>query len=403
MPWGEADVLLGMDPFETARAIGLDPALRVAHADRTRIVANIGSLDERLGAEDLAPRIAAFLRPFGNEGVRLLDDVAQSCREVFQTDRLVDLVLLGAAFQLGLIPVSVEAIETSVRRLEQRGIGRSLDALLYGRRLAAGGARPRRATADGEEVGRLLRLYTRGLSRSRRGGRQLAHRFERLVQETLLRTPGLAETDSGRQARRDLVAALRRCVTWGGIEYASRFAQLIAQLYEADRADHGRDLTCLSIFPLADAMLIRDPVYLASMAVSFEHRRRTRQRLNVKPARGDRLERRYMNRFEIVALGRRLRLEIRTSDWPARLIARAGSLIPRRIRGTRAERRVRAVIEDFVDRAATEAPRDYRRWHAALRLLHDHARETRLQGVSARELRSMLEMQLSGGRDGDGA
>ena len=42
--------------------------------------------------------------------------------------------------------------------------------------------------------------------------------------------PGLTETDAGRHARRDIILAAYRCLQWGGIEYAERYAGLVTDL-----------------------------------------------------------------------------------------------------------------------------------------------------------------------------
>jgi Pyruvate/2-oxoacid:ferredoxin oxidoreductase gamma subunit len=68
----------------------------------------------------------------------LLADISGTAQREFLTDRVADLVVLGAAFQRGFIPVSVESLEAAMRRLETRGFGRSLEAFDFGRRLAEG-------------------------------------------------------------------------------------------------------------------------------------------------------------------------------------------------------------------------------------------------------------------------
>jgi hypothetical protein len=203
--------------------------------------------------------------------------------------------------------------------------------------------------------------------------------------------PGLSETDPGRQARRDLVVALHRCLCWGGFEYARRYADLVTALYRADRGDKGRAITRNAILPLAEAMLIRDPIYEATLVVDPQQNRQIRHRLNVKLARGDRLERRFLTRIEVVAFQRRFRWDIRFSDWAPWIAAVARHRIPQRWRGTAVERQIRDLVIDVVERAARGGARDYARWSETMQRLHDQVLEDRLRGMALSELGMLIE------------
>jgi hypothetical protein len=203
--------------------------------------------------------------------------------------------------------------------------------------------------------------------------------------------PGLTETQPGRMARRDFVLALYRCLLWGGFEQAGMYAQLITQLYEADRGDRGRALCRHAVLPLAEAMLIRDPIYIASMATSAEQRRRTRRLLNVKEARGDQIERRYLTRLEFQGFGRRMRADVRTSDWPGRLLRMTRRMVPLQWRGTAHERELRQYVMDVVRRAAHCPSSEYDSWAEALTRLHNQAVENRLRDMAISELRMLIE------------
>jgi indolepyruvate ferredoxin oxidoreductase len=400
IPYGEADLLLGIDGGETLRAVALDAdgfPLRVAHESRTHAIANSGefaveaSLGTMAGGALSRGRIAAALGAVTRHEHATVEDFAAACRAWFHTDRVTDLAMLGLAYQRGYVPVTLEHIETAVRRVEQAGFGRSMEAFQFGRRLAVDGRLLSRPTpSPGEEdIERLVRRIVLSIRQAPFVGRRRAQRFEHLLEQALLSMPGLSETAPGRQARRDLVGALYRMLEWGGFNYAQQYAQLIMELYRADRGDRGRGVTRNAVLPLADAMLIRDPVYVACMAGSMEHRRRTRQRLNVKPARGDHVERRYLTRLELIAFQRRYRADVRTSDWPTR-VARAVRLVaPSRWRGTRREREIRSYVMDFVQRARFGCAAHYELWADAMSRLHHHAAEERLRDMALAELRML--------------
>ncbi len=393
IPYGEADLLLGLDAGEALRAIDPALALRVAATDRTAIVVNSGAfIDDHEPAELPTGPIAAALRAVCRDDVTpLLEDFSGACRAAFQTDRVADLVILGTAFQMGLVPLTPEALDAGVRAVEAAGAGRAVEAFQFGRQLAADPRlfqRPRDPEAEAVErsVRRGALLARRG--RGRRGDD--ARRVAELVAATMSEAPGLSETDPGRQARRDLVAALERLTIWGGPEYAERYAELVMALYRADRGDRGRALTRDAVLPLAEAMLIRDPIYVATVATGRLQRWRVRRRLNVKRARGDRISRRFLVRVELVAARRRMRLDVRTSDWPLQLLAILRLLVPRRFRGTRRERLIRASVSELVRRAAAGAADDYDRWAEAMRRLHQQALEDRLRGMAPSELEMLI-------------
>jgi len=201
----------------------------------------------------------------------------------------------------------------------------------------------------------------------------------------------LSLTEAGREAQHVLAVAIRRCITWGGFDYAERFADAAVALYRADSESRGYELTTLGILPLAEAMLIRDSIYLSSMAVSAEHRRHTRQRLNVRRARGDRLEIRYLTRLEITVLRWRFRLDLRTSDWMARGLALARHLLPSAWRGTRRDRDVRRMVQEILLRASTGADEHYDHWVPILKELHDMALDGRLRRANPERLKEMLK------------
>jgi hypothetical protein len=388
IPYGEADLLLGMDCVEALRAIDRDAPLRVASADRTCAVVNVGPLGGEPKPDSLGGPggLAAAFRAVSRDGYLLLEDFAGACRGAFQTERLVDLALLGTAHQLGLVPLTREAIEASAQRLEDRGFGRAVEAFQLGCHIAADrrlAQRPVEAAAEDLEraVRRALLLL----------GRRRGAPFADLLRRTIDAAPGLSETDPGRQARRDLVAALERCLAWGGFSYARRYAELVAALYRADRGDTGRALTRDAVLPLAEAMLIRDPLYVATMATSPHHRLRIRRSLNVKHARGDRLERRFLTRIELEALRRRYRLDLRTSDWPAWALALLRRAVPAAWRGSRRQRRIRDHVVGVVEQAARGAVTDYRRWSETMHRLHVQAREDRLRSMAPSELQMLLE------------
>ncbi len=401
IPYGEADVLIGLDAHEALRSVIPDEPLRVAHRDRTAAIINCGSF--QADANDSAPsQRRVLLEAFGavsRDDHCVIEDYATACRTWFYTDRVTDLALLGAAFQRGLIPVRLDAMEMALRTLETRqdGVGRAREAFEFGRCLAVDERLLSRQRGQATEpLGRVVRRIVLSVRGTRWGGRTKARKLERLLEQCLTSTPGLSETAPGRQARRDMVASLYRCMEWGGYDYADRYAQLLMDLYRVDRGDTGRCITRDAVLPLAEAMLIRDHVFIATMARSLEQRRRFRLHLNVKQARGDRVERRYLTRLELIAFSRRYRADIRTSDWPARLARASRFLLPHRWRGMRRDREVREYLINLVQQARHGCEHDYERWSEIMQRLHHHAELGTLRLMAPAEIRMLAEPESAG-------
>ena len=383
-PYGEADLLLGFDAVETLRAVGPDPYLRVAAPDKTYVVANLGAFEDQVQSElsaalETLPR--ALSRATHAEGA-LLADICGTARREFLTDRVADLVALGAAFQRGFVPVSVESLEAAMRRLESRGYGRSLEAFDFGRRLAEGLETAEAESRRGESLGRLVRRTALEIEASRHGGRRRARHFREIVRDAIDAMPSLYATNDGRAALRDFVNAAARCISWGGPRHLRWFAGLVREMHDADPT---RELCTYGILPLAEAALIRDALYVAAMQSGVGQARRIRERLGVRENRGDQMYRRYLNRIEVVLGRTRWRLDLRSSDWAAQLALILWRVVPNELRGQPEDRRARAAVLELVERAM-HAPAERARWVAAVRQLHELAATHRLHGLPAGEV-----------------
>jgi indolepyruvate ferredoxin oxidoreductase len=390
-PYGEADLILGVDAVETLRAIGPDPFLRVSDPSRTYAVASDGPLDDQV--DEARVRAAGELEQALGMACRtdhaFVRDVASICRRTFLTDRLTDLVLLGVAFQRGLVPVSVQALEAALVRAEERGFGRCLEAMRFGRILGAESALPEEgARRDPDHPVALVRRFLLEISRSGLGGARAARRLRPLFGQLLRRTGSWRRDPKLLQAQRDMVNGLHRCWLWGGVSYAEAYARLMDSMLAVE------GLAPLAALPLAEAMLLRDGIYVATMCTSPEQRRLTRRRLDVRPGRGDRMERRFLYRIEGTLLGRFIRLDFRSSDWPARVLRTVGQLLPHGVRGRPAARDLRDAMVEFCARAASE-PDAAPAFTRALGRLHELAERGELLELDASTVRDLTAQAMA--------
>ena len=389
IPYGEADLLLGPDGVETLRALGPDPVLRVAGPTRTAIVANDGPLEDQIDDQRIAAcgRLAEAVERIGLADASSVDDYASLCRTNLLSERLVDVALLGVAFQRGLVPVSIEAVEQALRRGESWGFGRSLEAFNFGRRLASGGL-VRRALEEREPLERLIRRLALELVRERFGGRRRAERFALSASGVAASFARFGDGEEADRAARAAVTALHRSIVWGGTRMMRRFEALLSALLAADPSGA---LAVVSVEPLANAVLVRDLLYVLAMSTSLEQRRRIRERLGVRASHGDTLERRFLTRFELLAGTRRYRLDLRSSDWPSEVVRLLRPIVPAAFRGESRAQEVRAYAIALAERAARGFAEDPAHWLGCMRRFAMLAADGGLREIGAAELRAGVE------------
>jgi hypothetical protein len=198
----------------------------------------------------------------------------------------------------------------------------------------------------------------------------------------------LGDGDDVDRATRAVVTALHRAIVWGGTRMMRQYESLIAALL---RADPSGELALVAVEPLADAILVRDILYVLSMSTSLEQRRRIRERLGVRASHGDTLERRFLSRFELLIGTRRFRLDFRSSDWPAEIVRLTRPLVPWAIRGDLRAREVRAYAISLAERAASGFDRDSAQWSMCMRRFAMLATDGGLRSLTAAELRASVE------------
>ena len=277
-----------------------------------------------------------------------------------------------------------------IERTERGDFGRLLVAFRYGRTLDGGLSSPREPQLNSRDVEPMIRRLVRGVRMESGRRRSKAVRFEKLLRESLEDMPGLLESARGRPAVADFSIGLRHALAWGGFSVAEQFSRLVRQLYQADSGARSRRMTCYAIYPLAEAMLRRDPIFVASMTSSMEQRLRIRERLAVRHARGDRIERRYLTRLELILARRRFRLDFRTSDWAAWAISTLRPVVPHSWRGSAQERQLSLDVVELVEQAARNASADPEHWEHVMMKLNMQADLGRFRSLRPGELQKLI-------------
>jgi Pyruvate/2-oxoacid:ferredoxin oxidoreductase gamma subunit len=395
IPWGEADVIFGWDKEEFLRAINQQGNLRVGSSDRTYAIINNEPIEHQTSfKEDNSEqnRLDEELIKYScrKDGL-VLRGFASLARYRFHNERLGDIVQLGMAFQLGYIPVTVDAMHAAISESEKNGFARSLEAFDFGRKLAVDPDSIWHPIKDSSQIDldRLEKRCVRDLRKHGRRGVAQAVTLKHLLLQCRQSLPGLFETVDGCQSMVDLFNALRRCMLWGGEPVAIRFVNLICQVYVVDKPENGRALTRNVILPLAESILIREPIYLARLARSPEVVRRIRKRLNVRHSRGDKLKRRFLSRLKLRLWKWSLQIDLRTSDWSSVLVSTLGGLVPRRWRGHRRDRAVRELVIHAVNKAVN-TKEEHEDWVHKFQELHKIALDGTLHSTSVEEVKEII-------------
>ncbi len=316
IPYGKADLIVGVDVLEAARAF--DPAVnqRVGSRGHTAVVVNTHktpTILTLLGQDDFAvEQLVEQLRRHSREDAFFAGDASALSERFFGTQLYANLLMLGIAFQRGLIPLSLDHFTWAIEEGFGGAAAENLRAFHLGRLIAHDPAAVERAAQMSREPATFAAVVADKvdiLARTRVNGAALAERYQQLVADA---AGQLALPDD---SRRDFALRVYDLVQYEDLNYARRYADAVLELHRWDSAERGFAATKAVIWNLHKVMLIKDEVYVAHLLTSEEKRRRDRSRHNVDPQRGDRLGYRHLNRPQFTFWGRNFAWDMKTRDW----------------------------------------------------------------------------------------
>jgi indolepyruvate ferredoxin oxidoreductase len=362
MPWGKANLLIGVDVLEAARACSPELPLRVASRGFTSAVVNTAKTPTVLtlmGRDDFEPEeLATLIKGQCRPGQFFSFNVGDLCERLLDSKLYANIMMLGVAYQLGFVPLSYKSIQWSIRHAVGREFERNYRAFNIGRKIVLrpdlfGVQAPKQIeTVDStiERKANILRMT------SIFGGKN-AEEFKRLCRATLEQMPALDD-----ESRRDYAVRLFDAIQWGTLPYGRMYAARIVKTYQQDTAERRYALTRAVIWNLAKVMMIKDEVYVAMMYTSPEKYKRDRRRFGVNPANGDRITYLHLNRPEFTIGGRRIRFHWKGRDWQMRVLRHCRwvrKLLPQ---WHQAERSFRDWFLNLVDTCEVHEPWRYNLW-----------------------------------------
>jgi indolepyruvate ferredoxin oxidoreductase len=320
IPYGRADLLLAIDVLEGTRAIDPREQFRVASKERTCSVVNLHkqpTVFSLLGKSDFDPeKLKDEIFAHSREEHSYAKNLSKLCEERLGSKQFVNIMMLGVAYQLGLIPVSAHSIAWAIKDTIRRDHRKNLKAFNIGRKLALEPrALPNRPEAVTWE--QLVTSKTRILRKTRWFGKAAAGRFEQLVHGAIKHMKDLPE-----ELKYDLAVRIYDLMQYQDHTLARRYVKLVQGVYHRDFASRGYAATAAAIWNIAKVFLIKDEPYVAYLLTRYEKKVRDIAKYGVDESNGDRIVYRHHTSPEFNVGRYRLRFKITTTDWQLKLVSK---------------------------------------------------------------------------------
>ena len=134
--YGQADLLLGLDPLEAVRAVDGKSIFRVASPTRTAAVVNTDpspTIRELLGLDGIGlDTLEAALKQATNPTRYFSARISLLCERIFGTKLYSNITMLGIAYQRGLLPLSLTALQEGIRKAISADFEKNLRAFDVG-------------------------------------------------------------------------------------------------------------------------------------------------------------------------------------------------------------------------------------------------------------------------------
>jgi indolepyruvate ferredoxin oxidoreductase len=311
-------LLLGIDPLEAVRSLSPKGNLRVGSPQHTVAVVNAyktPTILTLLGKDDFnIAELEDTLRRYTKADEYFGLNVAGISEYFFGTKLYANVVLLGIAFQRGLLPLSLENIEWGLRETMGSAAAENIKAFHLGRKLVF---EPELAHKHElrETYEEFITERRDVLERNHRAGDRWAREFDVLIRRSE------NSIHLGEQTERDIVWRLYDLLEYGGVGASAGFyLDLVEKVYAKDNDQFGYAATKAVIWNLHKAIVIKDEIYVAHLLTSEEKTRRDQHRYHVDQNRGDKIVYHHLNRPEFNIFGRDVRFKFSPKRWQLNLL-----------------------------------------------------------------------------------
>ena len=364
IPARRADLLIGLDVLEAARAVEAGSRYEVTDPARTAALLNTGKTPTSnvlAGIEDFSPsELGELIRGCTRADSFFAADLSGICERHLGNKLYANTMMLGVAYQRGMLALDLEHLEQAIRAAVRRDLDTNMKAFVMGRHLALDPSRF--SAAASTPTGREL-LEEKGALLRRTRGSRLAARYRGHVEEAL------GELDLDEATRRHFALRVYDLIQYQDLDWAREYIDTVSWIRHRDSGEFSWAATRAAIYNLPRTMIIKDEIYVAHLLTSEEKYRCDSERYDIDPARGDRVAYRHLTRPHVRLLGRDFRPGLRARDWQLRVLRRMKFL--RRMFWSwwhREEREFGAWYVDLLRHFAYHDEASYRVWVQVLEL-----------------------------------
>ncbi len=319
IPYGKADLLIGMDMLEAVRGLDPNAGFCVATPDRTVAVVNTAKTDTvktLIGQDDFKlADLEKWLQTYTDADAYFGVNLFEISERLLGNKLYANMMLLGVAFQRGYLPVELEAIQTALKlAVRPADLETNQRAFDMGRRLAID-SEAFAPVPQWQAYKTLLREKCQSLTRKRRGA-VLAHQYEVLVQQ------GVEKMELDDETNRRFALYVYDLIQFENLDYARLYVEKVKQIYSKDLSEMDYRATKAAVKYLHKVMLIKDEVYVAHLLTSETKLRRDKEMYNVDESNGDKIKYVHLNRPRFTIMGRDLQWDMNTKNWQLNLMKR---------------------------------------------------------------------------------
>ena len=321
IPYGKADLLLGLDILEAVRGITAHSLFRVASPDRTAAVVNTAKTEtistligqDEFDSDTLEEAIQTHTRSDAYFGT----DLFTVSEQLFGNKLYANIMLLGTAFQRQLIPLELEPLQLALKQMVPLAdLETNMQAFNVGRRLALD---PHQIVDEAPKQLTYAEMLAekRRILEKKRSGKRLAQAYTALV-ESAVETLDLGSDD----IHRILARYIYDLVQFEDLNYARMYVEKIKQVHANDSETYNYRATEAAIRYLHKVMLIKDEVYVAHLLTSEEKLERDKELYKVDTKNGDKIRYVHLNRPHFTIMGIDFEADIDTRNWQLNLMKR---------------------------------------------------------------------------------
>ncbi len=366
IPYGKADLVLGLDILEAVRGISAESVFRVASSGRTDSVVNTAKTDtvrsligeDNFEIDDLEDTIKENTKTYF--GVNLFDVSEQ----LFGTKLYANIMLLGVAFQRGLMPIALEPIQIALKQMVRRSdLQQNMNAFEVGRYLAVSeNADIIQSNIKSDVLNQTYQQTQeekKSILSNKFRGKLLANSYVSLV-ENIVDKLNLDETTN-----RSIAIYIYDLIQFEHLKYAQTYIEKIEKVYDKDHGEY--NATKAAIKYLHKVMLIKDEVYVSHLLTSKEKLARDKVRYNIDEKNGDKIRYLHLNRPHFTVLGIDIQHDIDTRNWMLHVMKRMKFLRRWLSQWHAKEREFREwYIREVIDTFSPENDEDYNKHLQAL-------------------------------------